>query len=80
MDKITRLIHQLKPGISLIVRAHDESHAKKLYGLGADIVIPETLEASLQLSEESLSLLGVDAARASDTINQQRKDMLALLK
>ena len=80
VDKITRLIHQLKPGISLIVRAHDESHAKKLYGLGADIVIPETLEASLQLSEESLSLLGVDAARASDTINQQRKDMLALLK
>ena len=80
VDQITRLVHQLKPEISLIVRAHDESHAKKLYGLGADTVIPETLEASLQLSEESLSQLGVDSVSAQETINRQRRQFIERLK
>lgn len=80
VDTITRLVHRLKPDCALIVRAHDESHAKKLYGLGADIVIPETLEASLQLSEESLHQLGIDSPTASATINAQRSAALSLLK
>ena len=80
VDNITRLVHRLKPDCALIVRAHDESHAKKLYGLGADIVIPETLEASLQLSEESLHQLGIDPATANTTIHDQRNAALLLLK
>jgi CPA2 family monovalent cation:H+ antiporter-2 len=80
VDTITRLVHRLKPDTALIVRAHDESHAKKLYMLGADIVIPETLEASLQLSEESLHQLGIEASVASETISQQRQQALSLLK
>lgn len=71
-DAIAALVHQLKPEVTLIVRAHDEAHARRLYRLGADVVIPETLEASLQLSEASLRSLGLEEAIITQAIDGKR--------
>ena len=42
-----------------MVRARDASHAAHLYAMGASDAVPETIEASLQLSEAVLVDLGV---------------------
>ncbi len=71
-EDIVALVHRLKPDIHLVVRAHDESHARRLYSLGADVAIPETLEASLQLSEASLRSFNVPADAVSHLIDHTR--------
>ena len=73
-------VHQLKPNVTLIVRAHDEAHARRLYRLGANVVIPEALEASLQLSEASLRSLGLDDKLVAQTIDVQRNAMHQALR
>ena len=50
---------ELANRIPLIVRARDAEHARKLYDLGATDAVPETIEASLQLSEAALVGIGV---------------------
>ena len=41
--------------ITIVARARDARHATQLYELGVDDAVPETIEASLQLSEAVLS-------------------------
>ena len=45
---------QLRPDVTLVARARDADHARTLYGLGVTDAVPETAEASLQLSEAVL--------------------------
>ncbi len=58
----------------IVVRAKDAAHARRLWALGVSNVIPEAVEASLQLSGRLLHALGlpedvvarrVDEARSS---------------
>ena len=44
----------LRPDIKIVARARDADHARHLYALGATDAVPETVEASLQLSEAAL--------------------------
>ncbi|MGI9503890.1 MAG: monovalent cation:proton antiporter-2 (CPA2) family protein, partial [Geminicoccaceae bacterium] len=60
------------PGIKLLARARDADHAKALTALGVDDVVPETLEASLQLGGLVLRTLGVPATAVNDTIARAR--------
>ena len=46
--------------ILIISRARDVAHARHLYTIGVTDAVPETIEASLQLSEASLIRLGQD--------------------
>ena len=43
----------------IVVRARDAGHAAHLYRIGASDAVPETIEASLQLSEAVLVDVGV---------------------
>ena len=50
--------------ITIVARARDARHATQLYELGVDDAVPETIEASLQLSEAVLGDIGSpDGAR-----------------
>lgn len=64
-ENIVRAVRRDGHKVSIIARARDRAHAERLFALGADEVIPETVEASLQLGEVMLRGLGLpqDAAR-----------------
>jgi CPA2 family monovalent cation:H+ antiporter-2 len=58
-----------------VSRARDEGHARHLYSLGATDAVPETTEASLQLSEAALVGLGVATGLAIASIHEKRDEI-----
>jgi CPA2 family monovalent cation:H+ antiporter-2 len=64
------------PDVPLFARARDERNARALAGAGATVVVPETLEASLQLSAFVLEAMGLDE-RAVDNIIDTERDAFA---
>ena len=57
--RIARRVRGWFPDLAIIARARDTDHAAKLYEAGVTDAVPETLEASLQLSEAVLVDIGV---------------------
>ncbi|MBV1691786.1 cation:proton antiporter [Novosphingobium sp. G106] len=77
---IQRLVKKLRgryPVLPLIARARDASHAAQLYRAGASHAVPETLEASLQLSEAVLVDLGVAMGPVIASIHEKRDELRA---
>jgi CPA2 family monovalent cation:H+ antiporter-2 len=64
--------------VPLLARAHDEYHAHALSEAGASTVMPEALEAGLQLSHFVLRAIGIDEARAAEAIRRERESRLAM--
>jgi CPA2 family monovalent cation:H+ antiporter-2 len=67
------------PDLPLYARSRDEKHARQLKHAGATIVVPETLEASLQLSAFALEASGLDAARVDVIVDAERELFLGRL-
>ncbi|MGB9109644.1 MAG: cation:proton antiporter [Telluria sp.] len=61
------------PQMRLFARSRDEKHARTLKLAGASVVVPETLEASLQLSSFVLQAMGLDE-RVVDAIVDRERD------
>ncbi len=75
-----RLVRKLRgqyPALPIIARARDASHAALLYRAGASHAVPETLEASLQLSEAVLVDLGVAMGPVIASIHEKRDELRA---
>ncbi len=64
------------PALPILARASDENQAAVLKYSGADMVIPETLETSLQLAVMALQMSGIPEPAALDAIAQERKRLL----
>jgi CPA2 family monovalent cation:H+ antiporter-2 len=67
-----RGIRQQYPDVPLFARARDEKQASLLKRAGATIVVPETLEASLQLSAFVLKSLGLEELEVDGIIDEER--------
>ena len=74
-EAVTGEIKRLRPDVVLVARARDARHAKRLYALGATDAVPETIEASLQLSEAVLVDLGVPMGRVIASIHEKRAEI-----
>lgn len=72
IDEIVRQVRQVRPDILIVSRARDGDHARHLYEVGVSDAVPETIEASLQLSEAALVGLGVPTGTAIASIHEQR--------
>jgi monovalent cation:H+ antiporter-2, CPA2 family len=72
VDGIVAHVRSMRPEVPIIARARDASHARHLYAIGASEAVPETIEASLQLSEAALLVLGVAAYPAMTAVNEAR--------
>ena len=75
---VKRLARQLRrafPDLPIIARARDTAHAAELYKAGATDAVPETLEASLQLSEAALVDLGVAMGPVIASIHEKRSEL-----
>ena len=66
--------------ILIVSRARDADHARHLYALGATDAVPETIEASLQLSEAALVGLGVATGLAIASIHEKRDEIRRTLQ
>src|SRR3978361_20084 len=64
----------------IVVRARDARHAAHLYRIGASDAVPETIEASLQLSEAVLVDVGVAMAPVRASIHEKRAELQAGIK
>lgn len=61
-----------RPDLLIIARAKDARHAAHLYKMGATHAVPETIEASLQLSEAVLVDVGVAMGPVIASIHEKR--------
>jgi CPA2 family monovalent cation:H+ antiporter-2 len=73
-QRITRTLRAAYPELPIIARARDSAHAAELYRAGASTAVPETLEASLQLSEAVLVDLGVPMGPVIASIHEKRDE------
>lgn len=76
-SEVVRLALAERQDLKIIVRARDAGHASELYRLGATDVVPETVEASLQLAEAVLVDVGVPMGPAIATIHEKRAEIRA---
>jgi CPA2 family monovalent cation:H+ antiporter-2 len=60
------------PHVRLFARSRDEKHARALKLAGASVVVPETLEASLQLSSFVLQEMGLDERLVDNIVDRER--------
>lgn len=73
-QRITKRLRAAYPDLPIIARARDTIHAAELYRSGASTAVPETLEASLQLSEAVLVDLGVAMGPVIASIHAKRDE------
>ncbi len=75
VNRLTKQLRRLFPDLPIIARARDTSHAAQLYKAGVTDAVPETLEASLQLSEAVLVDLGVAMGPVIASIHEKRDEL-----
>jgi len=68
------------PDLIIVARARDAQHATLLYGLGVSDAVPETIEASLQLSEAVLVDMGIPMGKVIASIHEKRDEFRKLLQ
>jgi CPA2 family monovalent cation:H+ antiporter-2 len=78
-EAVVATARALRPDITLVARARDADHAKALYALGVTDAVPETIEASLQLSEAVLVDIGVPMGLVIASIHEKRDEFRKLL-
>ena len=80
VDDIVAHVRDMRSDVLIVSRARDADHARHLYELGATDAVPETVEASLQLSEAALVGLGVLAGPVIASIHEKRDEIRQALQ
>jgi CPA2 family monovalent cation:H+ antiporter-2 len=73
-ETVVAAARELRPDLTIVARARDARHAQKLYELGATDVVPEAIEASLQLSEAVLVGIGTPMGLVIASIHERRDE------
>lgn len=71
-ERVLRQVHELRPGLPVVVRTVDEKDFERLQRAGAAEVVPETLEAAMMLASHALIHAGVPISRVLRRIRQTR--------
>jgi CPA2 family monovalent cation:H+ antiporter-2 len=79
VETVVANARQMRPELVIVARARDARQAGKLYGLGVTDAVPETIEASLQLSEAVLVDVGVPMGLVIASIHEKRDEYRAML-
>lgn len=69
---MVKAARQLRGDIPVLARARDAEHARELYDAGAEFVIPDAIEAGLQLAGRALSAFGYSSEVLEDRIASER--------
>jgi CPA2 family monovalent cation:H+ antiporter-2 len=74
IDEIVAQVRALREDMLVVSRARDADHARHLYAIGVTDAVPETIEASLLLSEAALIGLGVAMGTVIVSIHEKRDE------
>ena len=74
IDEIVAQVRALRKDMLVVSRARDADHARHLYQIGVTDAVPETIEASLLLSEAALIGLGVAMGLVVASIHEKREE------
>jgi CPA2 family monovalent cation:H+ antiporter-2 len=74
IDEIVGVAREMRPDLLIVSRARDATHARHLYAIGVTDAVPETIEASLQLSEAALVALGLQTGPVIASIHEKRDE------
>ena len=80
VNSLAKRLRRAFPDLPIVARARDTAHAAELYKAGVTDAVPETLEASLQLSEAALVDLGVAMGPVIASIHEKRDELRAQIK
>ena len=78
-EAVVAAVRGARPELAIVARARDARHAARLYELGATDVVPETIEASLQMSEAVLVDIGVPMGLVIASIHERRDEYRKIL-
>jgi CPA2 family monovalent cation:H+ antiporter-2 len=79
-DMLVAAARAERTDLLIVARARDAEHAAHLYRTGASDAVPETIEASLQLSEAVLVDVGVAMGPVIASIHEKRAELQAAIK
>ncbi|MCE4225365.1 potassium transporter TrkA [Methylobacterium sp. C25] len=80
VEAVVQAARAERPDLTIVARARDARHATELYEMGVDDAVPETIEASLQLSEAVLVDVGVPMGLVIASIHERRDEFRIMLK
>ena len=80
VEAVVQAARAERPDLTIVARARDARHATQLYEMGVTDAVPETIEASLQLSEAVLVDVGVPMGHVIASIHERRDEFRAMLK
>lgn len=72
IERMVEAIRAIRPDIPILARAHDQEHANKLERAGANLVVPEVVEAGLQLAGAALTEFGYERETVRGLIAYER--------
>lgn len=73
-EEVVRVAREAREDLLIVSRARDARHAGRLYARGATDAVPETVEASLLLSETLLVDIGVPMGPVLASIHERRAE------
>ncbi len=79
VEDVVRVARAERADLTIVARARDAAHASKLYEAGVTDAVPETIEASLQLSEAVLVDIGVPMGYVIASIHEKRDEFRRFL-
>ncbi|GEP00703.1 cation:proton antiporter domain-containing protein [Methylobacterium haplocladii] len=80
VEAVVQAARAERADLTIVARARDARHATELYEMGVDDAVPETIEASLQLSEAVLVDVGVPMGLVIASIHERRDEFRTMLK
>lgn len=72
--EVIQKVRTLSPEVPILVRTRNDDHLDMLHDAGANEVVPESLEGSLMLVSQVLSLTGVPFSRIMRRVQKERKN------
>ncbi len=71
-ERVVIAARRLSAELPILVRARDDRHAERLLSCGASQVVPEVLEAGLQLGQVMLEHVGLPSEAAREIVDAER--------
>jgi CPA2 family monovalent cation:H+ antiporter-2 len=72
IEALVSLVRDRRPDLTIVARARDSRQALRFYDLGVSDAVPDTVEASLQLSQAVLLGVGLPAGPVIASIHERR--------
>lgn len=80
IEKVIDAARTLRPNLTIVARARDIAHARRLYERGVTEAVPENVEASLHIAEAALVGLGVPMGLVIADIHERRDQYRAAIQ